>query len=58
MPANGSSNGGILTSTNWPTSTEAGYLVVFDRTPDTSWEKKLFIRQEQYGKYRIGVWGM
>ncbi|WP_089728563.1 AAA family ATPase [Candidatus Thiosymbion oneisti] len=36
----------------------AGYLVVFDRTPDTPWEKKVFVKQEQYGKYRIGVWGM
>ena len=37
---------------------EEGYLVVFDRTPDTPWEQKLLVRQEQCGKYRIGVWGM
>jgi len=37
---------------------EEGYLVVFDRTPDTPWEKKRFVRQEQSEKYRIGVWGM
>jgi len=37
---------------------EEGYLVVFDRTPDTPWEKKLFVREEKSGKYRIRVWGM
>jgi len=37
---------------------EEGYLVVFDRTPETPWEKKLFGREGQSGKYRIGVWGM
>jgi len=37
---------------------EEGYLVVFDRTPDTPWEKKRFVRQERQGERRIGVWGM
>jgi len=38
--------------------TDEGYLVVFDRTPDTPWEKKVFVREGQYGRYRVGVWGM
>jgi len=38
--------------------TQGGYLIVFDRTPDTPWEKKLFVREEQYERHRIGVWGM
>jgi len=37
---------------------DVGYLIVFDRSPDTPWEGKIFVREEQYGKYRIGVWGM
>ncbi|VFM95202.1 MAG: AAA ATPase domain-containing protein [Candidatus Kentron sp. G] len=39
-------------------SAEEGYLVIFDRAPKKSWEEKCFVRQEQYGEYRIGVWGM
>jgi len=38
--------------------TAEGYLVVSGRTPDTPWEKKLFVRQERQGERRIGVWGM
>jgi len=36
---------------------EEGYLIVFDRTPEVSWEEKVLVRQEQYGEHRIGVWG-
>ena len=38
--------------------TEEGYLIIFNRNPDTKWEEKIWIREEQYGEYRIGVWGM
>jgi len=38
--------------------TDEGYLVIFDRTPETPWEEKVLVRQEQYEKHRIGVWGM
>jgi len=38
--------------------TSEGYLVIFDRTPDTPWEKKALVREGRYGKYRVGVWGM
>jgi len=38
--------------------TDEGYLIVFDRTPETPWEEKVFVREEQSGKYRVGVWGM
>ncbi len=38
--------------------TEEGYLVVFDRTPDVSWDAKILVRQERHGEYRIRVWGM
>jgi len=37
---------------------DEGNLVVFDRTPDTPWEQKLFVRQERHGEHRIGVWGI
>ncbi|MCB2261819.1 MAG: hypothetical protein LGR52_02595, partial [Candidatus Thiosymbion ectosymbiont of Robbea hypermnestra] len=37
---------------------DEGYLIVFDRTPEIPWEQKLFVRREQQGNYRIGVWGM
>jgi len=37
---------------------EEGYLIIFDRTPNKSWQEKIFVREEVYGKYRIGVWGM
>ncbi len=38
--------------------TEEGHLVIFDRTPAVPWEEKVLVRQEQYKKHRIGVWGM
>ncbi len=38
--------------------TDEGYLIVFDRTPEVPWEEKVLARQQQYEKYRIGVWGM
>ena len=37
---------------------DEGYLVVFDRTSDTTWDQKIFVRQERHGEHRIGVWGM
>nr|VFK65441.1 MAG: AAA-like domain-containing protein [Candidatus Kentron sp. UNK]VFK73246.1 MAG: AAA-like domain-containing protein [Candidatus Kentron sp. UNK] len=37
---------------------EEGYLVIFDRAPDTPWEEKCFARQAQHAGHRIGVWGM
>lgn len=37
---------------------EEGYLVIFNRAPDTPWEEKCFARQEQHAGHRIGVWGM
>ena len=38
--------------------TSEGHLVIFDRTPDKSWEEKLFRRQEQVDGKIITVWGM
>ena len=35
-----------------------GHLVVFDRTPNKSWEEKLFQRRETVHGHSIGVWGM
>ena len=37
---------------------QEGYLVVFDRAPDKSWEEKLFQRQASYKGHTIQVWGM
>lgn len=38
--------------------TDEGYLIVFDRTPDVSWEEKSLVRQGRHGEHRIGIWGM
>jgi len=38
--------------------TDAGNLVVFDRTPDRAWETKIFRRPESYQGQVITVWGM
>jgi hypothetical protein len=35
-----------------------GHLVLFDRTPDKSWDEKIFQRTEQVGNVQITVWGM
>jgi hypothetical protein len=35
-----------------------GHLVLFDRTPDKSWDEKIFQRTEQMGEAQITVWGM
>ena len=35
-----------------------GHLVIFDRTPDRSWEEKIFVRDEEYEGKKITVWGM
>ena len=37
---------------------EEGHLVVFDRTPGTPWEQKIFRREEEQDGRRISVWGM
>jgi len=37
---------------------EQGHLVIFDRTPDKSWEDKLFQRDETVQGKTITVWGM
>ncbi|MEM7530615.1 MAG: AAA-like domain-containing protein [Chloroflexota bacterium] len=38
--------------------TDKGHLVIFDRTPDKSWGKKVFRRVETYQGHDITVWGM
>jgi len=37
---------------------EEGHLVIFDRSPDKSWEQKLFRRSETVRERTITVWGM
>ncbi len=37
---------------------ESGHLVVFDRTPDTAWNDKIFRRDAAVGNRTITVWGM
>ena len=34
------------------------YLIIFDRNPNTSWEDKVWQRQESWQERIIGVWGM
>jgi hypothetical protein len=35
----------------------ADYLIFFDRNENTSWEKKIFLREETYHGVKITVWG-
>ena len=37
---------------------DVGHLVIFDRTPDKSWQEKIFRRQEMHRGQKITVWGM
>ena len=37
---------------------QEGHLVVFDRSPDRSWEAKIFRREEAVAGRTITVWGM
>ena len=36
----------------------AGHLVIFDPSPDKSWEQKVYRRDERFGGRSIVVWGM
>jgi hypothetical protein len=38
--------------------TAEGHLVIFDRTPERTWEEKIFRREEAYQGKTIAVWGM
>ncbi len=35
-----------------------GHLVIFDRSPNKTWEEKIYHRTERYNQYSIDVWGM
>ena len=37
---------------------ESGHLIVFDRSPDRSWEEKVFRRTERIGIATVTIWGM
>ena len=37
---------------------EQGHLVIFDRKPDKSWDKKIFRKEEEFEGRKIIVWGM
>lgn len=37
---------------------QAGHLVIFDRSPNRTWEEKIYHRTESYLDHRIEVWGM
>ena len=39
-------------------ATEAGHLVIFDRSAERSWEEKVFRRAEKHEGRTITVWGM
>jgi hypothetical protein len=38
--------------------TDEGHLVIFDRTPERTWEEKIFRREAVYQGKTIAVWGM
>jgi len=53
------SNGLVQTAGYMDTShATEGHLVVFDRTPEKSWDEKIFVRQELVGDKTITVWGV
>ena len=35
-----------------------GHLVIFDRTPNKSWDEKIYQRTESFDNKTIHVWGM
>lgn len=35
-----------------------GHLILFDRSPQKSWEEKIFVRNEHYRNKEIKIWGM
>ncbi len=37
---------------------DEGHLVIFDRRPNKSWKKKLFVIEKEYQGQQITVWGM
>ena len=36
----------------------AGHLVIFDPSPDKSWDQKVYRRDESFGGRPVTVWGM
>jgi hypothetical protein len=38
--------------------TMEGHLLIFDRDPEKSWDKKIFIREESFQGRAIKIWGM
>lgn len=38
--------------------TDEGYLLIFDRSPNVSWDEKIFKREETYNGVKINVYGM
>lgn len=38
--------------------TTVGYLIIFDRQKDKSWDEKIFRREEKVNKKNITIWGM
>lgn len=37
---------------------QEGYLIIFNRKPETPWEEKIWHKQESSGGMAIGIWGM
>lgn len=38
--------------------TKEGFLIIFNRDPEVSWEEKIFDRDEEYKGLNIKVFGM
>lgn len=39
-------------------ASEEAHLLIFDRSPDQTWNEKIFRREEAYHNRKIAVWGM
>ena len=37
---------------------DEGHLVIFDRSPDKTWEEKLFVIAKAFQRKQVAVWGM
>ena len=38
--------------------TKEGHLMIFDRTENTTWDEKIFVKENVYKDSKITVWGM
>ena len=52
-------NDGLIQTTDYMdrVGADEGYLLIFNRARNTPWEDKIFVKEERYGKHRVGIFG-